>query len=101
MTRWQTEPDAPITTAQAGDPAPGLEGLPRMDLGPVEAAVPAVVDQAIRGPVVLTRHGEEAFVLLPLDVYRRIWGAAPRPPVIDAAPAEEPSPGTTRRPRSA
>jgi hypothetical protein len=98
MNGWQTEPDEPIQTTHAGDPAPGLEGLPRMDLGPVETAVPAMVDQAIRGPVVLTRHGEEAFVLLPLDVYRRIWGAAPRPPVIEATPAEEaPSGGARRR----
>ena len=98
MAGWQNDSDEPIQTRQQGDPAPGLEGLPRMDLGPVEAAVPALVDQAIRGPVVLTRHGQEAFVLLPLDIYRRIWGAVPRPPVVDMPPAGD-SPATEARRR--
>ena len=98
MAGWQNDSDEPIQTMRHGDPAPGLEGLPRMDLGPVEAAVPALVDQAIRGPVVLTRHGEEAFVLLPLDIYRRIWGAIPRPPVVDMPPAGEgPAPAAEAR----
>lgn len=86
MAGWQDNKDEPIQTTPGGDPAPGLEGLPRMDLATVETLVPALVDQAIRGPLVLTRHGEEAFVLLPLDIYRRLWAAAPRPPVIDAEP---------------
>ncbi|MBL6456900.1 type II toxin-antitoxin system Phd/YefM family antitoxin [Belnapia sp. T6] len=89
MAGWQDHPDAPIETEQQGDPAPGLEGLPRMDLAPVETAVPAMIDQALQGPVVLTRHGREAFVLLPLDIYRRLWGAAPRPPVVDVEPPEK------------
>jgi hypothetical protein len=92
MAGWQNDLDKPIQTMHRGDLAPGLEGLPRMDLGPAEAAVPALVDLAIRGPVVLTRHGEEAFVLLPLDIYRRIWGAISRPPVVDAPPAGDSAP---------
>ena len=92
MAGWQDNEDVPIQTLHEGDPAPGLEGLPRMDLTSIETLVPALVDQAIRGPLVLTRHGEEAFVMLPLDVYRRLWAAAPRPPVIDAASPEPGSP---------
>ncbi len=57
--------------------------MPRADIGPVETAVPRLLDAAARGPLVLTRHGREAFVLLPMDAYRRLWDAAPRPPVID------------------
>lgn len=97
MAGWQDDADEPIQTVFPGDPAPGLEGLPRMDLAEVETLVPALVDQAVRGPVVLTRNGEEAFVLLPLDVYRRLWAAAPRPPVIDAEPAATPGGGPGQR----
>ena len=75
--------DQAISTAPEGDPAPGLEGIPRADMGVLEESVPSLVDRAVRGPVVLTRHGTDAFVLLPLDVYRRLWAAAPRPPVIE------------------
>lgn len=75
--------DDPITTAGPENPAPGLEGLPRTDIDRVELMAPGFVEAALRSPLVLTRHGREAFVLLPLDVYRRIWGSAPRPPVID------------------
>ncbi|WP_043335064.1 type II toxin-antitoxin system Phd/YefM family antitoxin [Belnapia moabensis] len=93
MAGWLDDRDLPIETSFEGDPAPGLEGLPRMDLTPVEEQLPSLVDQALRGPVVLTRNGAEAFVLLPLDIYRRLWAAAPRPPVIEA----EPPPGKRRR----
>ncbi|MBL6077153.1 type II toxin-antitoxin system Phd/YefM family antitoxin [Belnapia sp. T18] len=93
MAGWLDDRDLPIETGFEGDPAPGLEGLPRMDLTPVEDQLPSLVDQAVRGPVVLTRNGAEAFVLLPLDIYRRLWAAAPRPPVIEA----EPAPGKRRR----
>ncbi len=74
--------DAPIRSLFEGDPAPGLEGVPRTDMATLEAALPKLVDSALGGPVVLTRHGREAFVLLPLDVWRRVWEAAPRPPLI-------------------
>lgn len=86
MARLPADPDLPIVTTHPGDPAPGLEGVPRADLGPTEAAIPALVDLAVRGPVVLTRHGHEAFVLLPLDIWRAVWGAAPRPPVLEMKP---------------
>jgi hypothetical protein len=75
--------EEPITTEGPENPAPGLEGLPRTDIDRVEALVPSFVEAAIRSPLVLTRHGREAFVLMPLDVYRRLWDAAPRPPVIE------------------
>ncbi len=85
-----TEDDEAIRTQHEGDPAPGLEGLPRADMGALEEALPSLLDRMVRGPVVLTRHGREAFVILPLDAYRRLWAAAPRPPVIsgDGTPGE-------------
>jgi prevent-host-death family protein len=86
MAGWLDDRDLPIETGFEGDPAPGLEGQPRMDLAPVEAQFPNLLDQAVGGPIVLTRNGTEAFVLLPLDVYRRLWAAAPRPPVIEPDP---------------
>ena len=76
--------DEAIPASPRGRPAPGLEGLPRMDMGALEASVPSLVDSAVRGPLVLTRNGADAFVLLPLDAYGRLWAQAPRPPVIDA-----------------
>lgn len=81
--------DEAIRTRYEGDPAPGLEGLPRADMAALEASLPSLVDGMVRGPVILTRDGKEAFVLLPLDVYRRLWFAAPRPPVIDAPGGSE------------
>ena len=60
-----------------------MEGLPRVDMGTLEESVPSLVESAAGGPVVLTRGGSDAFVLLPLDAYRRLWTQAPRPPVID------------------
>ena len=75
--------DEAIRSTLPGDLSAGLEGLPRVDMGPLEVSLPSLVDRAIRGPVVLTRHGRDAFVLLPIDAYRRIWVAAPRPPVIE------------------
>jgi hypothetical protein len=90
MPQWQDDPDHPIPSRPKGPPAPGLEGYPRVDSGAVEESVPTLIDRAIRGPVVLTRHGEEAFVLLPLDIYRRLWAAAPRPPLLDPDPPEKP-----------
>jgi hypothetical protein len=65
-------------------PTPGLEGLVRMDMRVLEESLPSLVDSALRGPIVLTRHGADAFVVLPLDAFRRLWAQAPRPPVIDA-----------------
>ena len=68
---------------QLGGATPGLEGLHRMDMGALEESLPSLVDSAVRGPVVLTRHGSDAFVVLPLDAYGRLWAQAPRPLVID------------------
>lgn len=79
----RTTEDEPIRPTPDGELAPGLEGLPRMDMTVLDETVPALIDRAVRGPVVLTRNGREAFVVLPLDIYRRLWRAAPRPPVVD------------------
>ena len=68
-----------------GDTTPGLEGLPRMDMGALEESLPSLVESAVRGPIVLTRRGSDTFVLLPLDAYSRLWAQAPRPPVVDGA----------------
>ena len=92
MAGWRMDEDEAIRSGSVEHPAPGLEGQPRFDMAQVEVAVPKLVDHAMGGPVVLTRHGSEAFVLLPLDVWRRVWQAIARPPVIDAQrdPAAEP-----------
>ena len=79
-------PDDPIRPTREGDPAPGLEGVLRADMAELETAVPKLLDAAVRGPVVLTRHGHEAYVLMPLDIWRRVWEAAPRPQVIQGLP---------------
>lgn len=84
--------DTAIPSQPAGPPAPGLEGFPRVDAGALEESLPSLVDRVLRGPVVLTRHGREAFVLMPVDIYRRLWAALPRPPVLDAEPPAPPPP---------
>lgn len=76
--------DEAIPSSQHPSAAPGLEGLPRIDMGTLEESLPRLVDSAVRGPLVLTRNGSDAFVLLPLDAYGRLWAQTPRPPVIDA-----------------
>ena len=76
--------DEAIPSGRKDGAEPGLEGLLRVDIGALEESVPSLVDSAIRGPVVLTRNGADAFVMLPLDAYRRLWAEAPRPPVIDS-----------------
>jgi hypothetical protein len=83
MAGWRQDEDEAIRSGSVEDPAPGLEGQPRLDMALIEAAVPKLIDHAVGGPVVLTRHGSEAFVLLPLDIWRRVWTAIARPPVID------------------
>ena len=77
--------DEAIPSSRPDGATPGLEGLPRMDMGALEESLPSLVDNAVRGPVVLTRHGSDAFVVLPMDAYGRLWAQAPRPPVIDGA----------------
>lgn len=83
MSGWRRDEDEPIKSARVENPAPGLEGFPRLDMALIEAAVPKLVDHAVGGPVILTRHGEEAYVLLPLDIWRRLWLTIARPPVLD------------------
>jgi prevent-host-death family protein len=80
--------DAPIPASAPG-PAPGLEGWPRIDAGALEESLPRLVDAAVQGPVVLTRNGADTFVLLPVDAWARLWGRAPRPPMIDAVPRDK------------
>jgi hypothetical protein len=80
--------DEAIPSTPPDPPTPGLEGLPRMDMGALETSLPSLVDGAVRGPIVLTRHGSDAFVVMPLDAYRRLWAQSPRPPVIDVASDE-------------
>ena len=75
--------DEAIPSSPLGGTTPGLEGLPRMDMGALEESLPSLVESAARGPLVLTRSGSDTFVLLPLDAYGRLWAQAPRPPVID------------------
>ena len=78
-----TGDEAIPSSPPGGDATPGLEGLPRVDMGALEESLPSLVESAARGPVVLTRRGSDTFVLLPLDAYGRLWAQAPRPPVID------------------
>jgi len=89
MSGWRKDEDAPIQSGSVENPAPGLEGQPRLDMALLEAAMPKLIDHAVGGPVVLTRHGAEAYVLLPLDIWRQVWRGAARPPVIDM---ERPAP---------
>ena len=92
MTGWRADEDAAIRSGSVDVPAPGLEGQPRLDMAQIEAAVPKLVDHAVGGPVVLTRHGAEAYVLLPLDIWRRVWLAIARPPVIEVEREAEDGP---------
>ncbi len=82
--------DDAIPSTPPDPAAPGLEGLPRMDMGALETSLPSLVESAVGGPLVLTRNGADAFVLLPLDAYSRLWAQAPRPPVIDVVAEEGP-----------
>ena len=92
MAGWRADEDEAIRSGSVEVPAPGLEGQPRFDMAQIETAVPKLVDHAVGGPVVLTRHGAEAYVLLPLDIWRRVWLAIARPPVIDVEPMAAPAP---------
>ncbi len=71
--------DATIRPTPDGDPAAGLDGLMRMDVGTLEEMLPQILDAIAAGPLVLTRHGREFAVLLPLDAYRRLWDRAAEP----------------------
>jgi hypothetical protein len=80
----KTGDEAIPSTGAASGTTPGLEGVPRMDMGALQESLPSLVENAAGGPVVLTRNGSDAFVLLPVDAYGRLWARAPRPPVIEA-----------------
>jgi hypothetical protein len=80
----ETGDEAIRPSGASGGTTPGLEGLPRMDMGALQESLPSLVEAAAGGPVVLTRNGSDTFVMLPIDAYRRLWAQAPRPPVIDA-----------------
>lgn len=73
--------DGPIRLGE-DRPIAGSAGLPRVDIAALELAQPRLVDAAVAGPVVLTRHGRDAFVLLPRDAFERLAreAEARRPP---------------------
>jgi prevent-host-death family protein len=83
----KTGDEAIPTTPGGGGAEAGLEELMRMDVGTLEEMLPQILDAVARGPLVLTRNGDEFAVLLPLDAYRRLWArgadAAPRAKVIE------------------
>ena len=54
--------DEAIPSGMPDDTTPGLEGLLRIDMGALEESLPSLVDNAVRGPVVLTRNGSDTFV---------------------------------------
>ena len=65
-----------------------LESVPRADFAVMEEAQPKLLDAALRGQLVLTRHGRDAFVILPIDQYAALLAAAqarlpPGPTVIE------------------
>ena len=53
-------------------------------MGALEASLPSLVDHAIRGPVILTRTGSDAFGFLPTGACSRPRARGPRPQAIDA-----------------
>ncbi|WP_160122754.1 type II toxin-antitoxin system Phd/YefM family antitoxin [Rhodovarius lipocyclicus] len=65
-------PDDPLRPTRPGDPGEGLENFPRADIAVIEASQPKLVDACLQGPVVLTRHGRDAFVMLPVDQFQRL-----------------------------
>ncbi len=65
-------PDSAVQPTREGDPKEGLESFPRADLSVLETAQPKLIDASLRGPVVLTRHGRDAFVILPVDQFQRL-----------------------------
>jgi hypothetical protein len=81
-------PDEAIRPTPEDEPRIGTEHLPRVDIAALETAQPRLVDAALRGPVLLTRHGRDAFVLMLVDVFSRMARDAEArrlkgPPVIE------------------
>lgn len=80
--------DEAVRPTRDVDPMEGLERLPRADIAVLENAQPKLIDAALRGAVVLTRYGRDAFVLLPVDEFQNLAREAmtrrvPGPPVIE------------------
>jgi hypothetical protein len=69
MARHPANPDEAVRPTRDIDPMEALEALPRADIAVLETAQPKLIDAALRGAMVLTRHGRDAFVLLPVDEF--------------------------------
>lgn len=72
MARRPANPDEAVRPTRDIDPMEALETLPRADIAVLENAQPKLVDAALRGAMVLTRHGRDAFVLLPVDEFQTL-----------------------------
>jgi len=72
MARRPANPDEAVRPTRDIDPMEALEALPRADIAVLENAQPKLVDAALRGAMVLTRHGRDAFVLLPVDEFQTL-----------------------------
>lgn len=70
--RRPPHPDEAVRPTRDLDPREGMERLPRADIAVLETAQPKLIDAALRGAVVLTRHGRDAFVLLPVDEFQSL-----------------------------
>ncbi|WP_353210271.1 hypothetical protein [Rhodovarius sp.] len=72
MSRRPANPDEAVRPTRDVDPMEALEALPRADIAVLETSQPKLIDAALRGAVVLTRHGRDAFVLLPVDEFQTL-----------------------------
>ena len=72
MSRRPANPDEAVRPTRDIDPMEALEALPRADIAVLETSQPKLIDAALRGAVVLTRHGRDAFVLLPVDEFQTL-----------------------------
>ena len=72
MARRPANPDEAVRPTRDIDPMEALEALPRADIAVLENAQPKLIDAALRGAMVLTRHGRDAFVLLPVDEFQTL-----------------------------
>jgi hypothetical protein len=72
MARRPANPDEAVRPTRDIDPLEALEALPRADIAVLETAQPKLIDAALRGAMVLTRHGRDAFVLLPVDEFQTL-----------------------------
>ncbi len=70
--RRPPHPDEAVRPTRDVDPREGMERFPRADISVLETAQPKLIDAALRGAVVLTRHGRDAFVLLPVDEFQSL-----------------------------